>query len=192
MEVVLLNGFLICWCFYVYWGIHFRRLDYSRDVSFFGFGVTVNERSRIHLAIGILAGMLWSVHGNTPCLLSGSALILLYTARNFKHLRILNSGFAVLGKPSPGIWRSSMMRQQMQMHMGLGVGGLLASAEVFLSTRPIDPTHWPLRALCMCSLVLGAFTLCLPPVPEDAKREFVDVRFDPAQAGMKSREHKTV
>ena len=62
MLETALSVWLTVWCFYVYWQIHFRRLDYSCDTSFLGFVTTttteeggggVNECSRWHVMVGV-------------------------------------------------------------------------------------------------------------------------------------------
>ena len=70
--------------------------------------------------------MMFSGESSTVCMLRiglGSVIIGVYSIRNFKHLRNMRKRFVIMGQASPGIWRSSMTRQQMQLYLGLGVGG---------------------------------------------------------------------
>ena len=39
----------------------------------------------------------------------------------------MNATFAAEGKPAPSFLRSSVTRQQMQIYIGIGIGGLAAS-----------------------------------------------------------------
>ena len=118
--------FLLSESLLFYWKIHWRRLDYSLDTSFLGlFNTTAvsNESSRIHVAIGVVAGAVWQI--KRPWRYIGLFLFVLYTARNLKHLRKMYDGFQKMGVPAPAVIRSSMTRQQMQFHAGIGFGSLI-------------------------------------------------------------------
>ena len=96
-EAALLNVLLSAFSLFVYWRIHFHRLDYSLDTSFLGFCRTdtvKNESSRVHAAYGALSGALWQIP--VPWCFAGPVLLLVYSVRNFKHLRKMHRGFGEL------------------------------------------------------------------------------------------------
>ena len=179
---MLLDGCLAVWCAFAYWQIHHRRLDYSWDRSFLGFptapGGVVNEASRVHVALGVVAGALRLASGAHTAH-AAHALVALYTLRNFKHARSLNRRCDKRGVARPGLLRSSMARQQLQLHLGVGVGGatvqaaqalglLGASAQQQQQQQQVDCA---LLVVCLCSLALGAAQLSLGPVGERERRE---------------------
>ena len=184
LGLLALNVALAAWCFFAYWQIHHRRLDYSWDRSFLGFPAApsgvANEASRVHVALGAVAGALRLASGHAAH--AAHALVAFYTLRNFKHARSLNRRCDKRGVARPGLLRSSMARQQLQLHMGLGLGGaaVQAAQAVFELLKPSvrhhhqqvhEPGDWALRMLCLCSLALGAAQLSLDPVPERERRE---------------------
>ena len=103
-------------------------------------------------------------------LATGWTLFLLYTVRNYKHVRKLRAGFAAAQKAAPSAWYSSCTRQQLQLHAGIGVGRLCTV--VVSAAEPLPAHLWPLRALCVFSLVIGVRQLSLPPLPENARHDF--------------------
>ena len=184
-----LHAALSAWCLFAYWQIHHRRLDYSWDRSFLGFpsarGAVVNEASRAHVAIGAVVGAL-RLAGGARAAHAAHALAALYTLRNFKHARSLNRRCDRRGVARPGLLRSSMARQQLQLHLGVGVGGGAVQMLGLGQHAAEIPGDRVLRALCLCSLALGAAQLSLGPVPErerSADRKLVDGNSSIARRG---------
>ena len=168
---------MLAWCLFTWYRIHFCRLDYSTDTSMCGL-----TSSRAHMALGFVIGawtpstyVLASSMGGWTLLALGWMLFLWYTVRNLKHLRKLRSGFEVAQKAPPSAWYSSMTRQQMQLHVGIGLGRLCAiMGSVAAGLQPFAPLLWPLRALCVFSLFIGGVQLSLAPLPEDARTTFAE------------------
>lgn len=173
MEGACYSSFLFAASLFFYWQIHWKQLDYSLDTSFLGFFNTAkvrNESSRPHVLIGFVVGAVWQIN-NTKWRYIGLFLFFLYTIRNLKHLQKLHAGFQRLGIPAPPAIRSSMTRQQMQFHMGIGLGGLIISL-----THPeaIITAQWPLMAIDLITLIVGSVHLVLAPVPVKLKEKFRD------------------
>ena len=178
--------FLVIWCLYVYRGIVHNNLDFSLDPP----RLYALPTSRFHTALGVVIGSLLLRVGIWP---TRVALVLwaAYTLRNFKHLRSLRARFAAQSRACPSVWRSSMVRQQMQLHAGIGFGGLLHQL-VALWRNPVlahsvpstavlnwewlglqsDPRAM-LFALCGVSLYIGLVQLSQTPIPGEEKRAFV-------------------
>ena len=177
-EEVVECSLLVVWCTFVWYQIHHRRLDYSTDPSMCGL-----TSSRVHVAVGVVVGsltpstyVLAEATVGWTLLALGWALFVSYTVRNLKHRAKLRAGFEAAQKPPPSTWYSSMTRQQMQLHVGIGIGracaviGCLASGDV----QPFPPLLWPLRVLCFFSLAIGGVQLSMPPLPEDARSTFAE------------------
>ena len=156
------NLFLLFWCMFCYHQIHFRRLDFSFDVSFLGFGQHVNEFSRVHMFLGLLTGVIWSLPSSCSFVLGCLGLVL-YSVRNLKHWRGLSAVFIQRKRLPPSAWRTSMCRQQVQFHCGMGLGGYLTS----LFVAPLDFHMVAISVLCIVSLWIGIVPLFLGPVSSE-------------------------
>ena len=65
MEGVCYSVFIFAVSLFFYWKIHWRRLDYSLDTSFFGFFNTAtmkNESSRVHASLGLAVSLVNMLH----------------------------------------------------------------------------------------------------------------------------------
>ena len=173
VEGACYSSFLFAASLFFYWQIHWTRLDYSLDTSLLGFFNTAtvrNESSRLHVLVGFVAGAAWQ--RNTPWRYIGLFLFFLYTIRNLKHLQKLHEGFRRLGIPAPPAIRSSMTRQQMQFHVGIGLGGLIISLTSEALSVPHISSQWSLMALSLTTFIVGSFHLALAPVPVELKEKF--------------------
>ena len=147
----------------------YRGLDYSTDPS----PLFALWTSKVHAGLGALIGALLQQGDGTVARGLALVLIVAYSVRNLKHRRMLDERFASVGQPFPGSWRSSMARQQMQLYIGIGAGGLLFGGNV-----PSELVIATLCVLSVSSLVIGFVQLSLSPIPEAARRAFV-ARWDP-------------
>jgi hypothetical protein len=93
----------------------------------------------------------------------------MYSIRNFKHLRGLNATFKKMKMQSPGIMRSSMTRQQVQFHMGVGIGGFVP----LFRAEHAESTH--LWGILVATIVIGAVHLAHPPISEEKIQRFRSV-----------------
>lgn len=169
MEGVCYSVFIFAVSLFFYWKIHWRRLDYSLDTSFFGFFNTAtmkNESSRVHASLGLVAGAVWQV--TTPWCYFGLFLFFLYTIRNLKHLKKMHKGFRRLGIPAPAAIRSSMTRQQMQFQTGVGLGSLVMC---LIPEANVVREQWSLLGLGLITFIVGFIHLTLAPVPEQLKEQ---------------------
>ena len=141
--------------FYCYWQIHFQRLDYSLDTSFFGFWNTntapqerrrCNENSRLHTLDGFVTSVLWGTKRKL-----GLVLFFIYTIRNIiKHVAKMRKGFSLMNQPPPPAIRSSTTRQQLQFHLGIGLGVPLATL-----LMELDESSWYLLAASVVFLTVS-------------------------------------
>ena len=161
---------------FVWHRIHFRRLDYSTDP-----GMCLLLTTKVHVALGaaigvVTASTLVAIDAAIGWILLviGWSLFLLYTVRNYKHVRKLRAGFVAARKASPSAWYSSCTRQQVQLHVGMAFGRLCAVVISVAGTaaEPVPALLWPLRALSVFSLLIGVRQLSLPPLPENARDDF--------------------
>ena len=169
VEGACYSAFIVAESFFFYWQIHWKQLDYSLDTSFFGFFNTAtvrNEGSRAHALFGLVAGSLFQV--TTPLRYVGLSLFFLYTIRNLKHLKKMHKGFQRLGIPAPSAIRSSMTRQQMQFHIGVGLGGLVVC---LIPEAHAAHEQWSLLGLGLITCIIGSIHLALDPVPENLKEQ---------------------
>jgi len=157
-EEILLCTWLISFSATVWYRIHHHRLDYSTDPSLCGLWTT-----KAHVAIGVIVGAL-SVTSAVPWV--GYTLFLLYSLRNFKHLRNMNRVFGFKRRTAPGVLRSSMVRQQVQLHVGIGVSRCSA-AGLFHAEQT-----WFLRFVCLFTLAIGLAQLRQPPLADDERSRF--------------------
>ena len=162
-EQVFLCVLLILCSAWVWCRVHYGRLDYSTDPSLCGLWTT-----KVHVALGVLVGALTVGDTSSGPTTLGWGVFALYTVRNLKHLRNLNRVFASVQRASPGVLGSSMTRQQVQLHLGLGLGRLGGSALVAM--RPASP--WPLRSLLAFTAVIGFAQLAQAPLPEKTRAQF--------------------
>jgi hypothetical protein len=182
-----LNASLIILCLTVWRQIHHSRLDFSLDPSVIGLA-----SSKWHLALGLLIGVL--LQRNASLLVLGIILLIAYTVRNFYHLARMRATFAWVGQRAPSPFRSSMVRQQTQLHVGIGAGGLLVHVLAWLfreyllrwealqsqngwitSTPTPGPGVTPLRVvavLCIVSLVLAIVQLMHAPLSVAQRSQF--------------------
>jgi len=162
-EEVALCSLLVLCSAWVWRRVHYGRLDYCTDASLCGLWTT-----KLHVALGVLSGALTaSDMSRLPAL--GWGLFALYTVRNLKHWQNMNRVFASVQRASPGVSGSSMTRQQVQLHLGLGLGRLGGSA--LAAMPPASP--WPLRALLAFTATIGFAQLARPPLSEKARAKFV-------------------
>ena len=186
-QLCMTELFLVLWCLYVYRGIVRDNLDFSLDPP----RLYALSTSRLHTALGVAVGSIMLRVGVWPTRVA-LALFVAYTLRNFKHLRSLRVRFAAQHRARPSVWRSSMVRQQMQLHIGIGLGGLLHQLRALWRdpalTHSLPSTavlNWEwlglqsdprtmLFALCGISLYIGVVQLAQDPIPAEEKRAFVE------------------
>ena len=77
-----------------------------------------------------------------------------------------------MNQPPPPAIRSSTTRQQLQFHLGIGLGVPLATL-----LMELDESSWYLLAasvvfLTVSTIIVGGYHLSLGPVPKDRKRMF--------------------
>lgn len=177
-KEALIEAFLLVWSAYLWHTIHHSRLDYSLDPSLYGLLTT-----KLHVALGVVIGLLVNMPSRCGMPLMGQVMLGAYTVRNFYHLRRMRATFAWKKLKAPSPFRSSMMRQQVQLHLGIATTCMLlrqTGIDVSLSDSPSSFmwTRWHLAradlvaVLAAATFLLGIQQLALPPLSKKQKATF--------------------